>query len=75
MAEVISLYDHPDFDYLYAAYKECGCDDFKLLLTSGGDLSIIGFQCGNIDCGIVAMFDEERNVIIFEMDKTESKDK
>ena len=71
MANVISLFDYPDFDFLYAGCKECGGDDYKLLLSPGNDLGIIGFQCANIDCGIVAMFDEERDVIIFEMDNTE----
>ena len=74
MAEVISLFDYPDFDYLYAGCKECGGDDFKLLLASGGDLGIIGFQCANIDCGVVAIFDdgiEDQNVIIFEIDRGE----
>ena len=70
MAKIISLYDYPDFDYLYAGCKGCGGDDFKLLLNPGGDLGIIGFQCANIDCAVVAIFDEfPDEVIMFEMDK------
>jgi len=74
-AEIISLFDYPDFDFLYAGCNECGGDDFKLLLTSGEDLGIIGFQCANIDCGVVILFNEdpdkimfERDVILFEID-------
>lgn len=73
MAEVISLFDYPDFDFLYAGCKECGGDDYKLLLAPGDSSGIIGFQCANIDCGIVAIFDEERDVVVFEIDNADDK--
>lgn len=70
MAEIISLYDHPDFDYPYGACTECDGSDFKMILSPAGeDISIIGFQCSNIDCGVVGMFPEESEVIVFELDK------
>lgn len=68
MAEIISLFEHPDFDYPYGACTECDDTDFKLLLSPDGkDIGIIGFQCS--DCGIVGMFSEEKDIIVFEMEK------
>ena len=65
MAEIISLFEHPDFDYPYGVCDECNCDDWRMLMSpEGEDAGIIGFQCANIDCGVVAIFDESRQIIL-----------
>ena len=65
---VVSLYDHPDFDYPYGACTECDGTDFFLIMSPDGkDIGIIGFQCANIDCGIVGIFEEEKH-IVFELE-------
>jgi len=75
MAIIIPLFEHPEFDFLFAACKECDCDDWKLLLSNEKELGIIGFQCANIDCGIVGMFDKETDIIVFDFDKDNDSDK
>jgi hypothetical protein len=34
---------------------------------AGDDIGVIGFQCSNIDCAVVAIFDSERE-IVFELE-------
>jgi len=69
MAEIISLFNNPDFDIPYGACTECGGDDWKMLVSADGDLSIVGFQCANIDCGVIGIFDENKDIIVFEFEK------
>ena len=71
MAEIISLFNHVDFDFPYAECVECGGSEWKILLSRNGDLGIIGFQC--LNCAIVGMFDNNEDIITFEIDETGHK--
>ena len=68
MAEIISLYDHPDFDYPYGACTECDEHLWLMIMSPAGqDIGIMGFQCS--ECGIVGIFGEEQELMVFELEK------
>ena len=64
MAKIISLFEQPDFDYLYGACTECDGTEWAILLSpEDADMGVIGFQCLNIDCGVVAIFEESKDIV------------
>ena len=69
MGNVISLFDNPDFDYPYGACTECDGTEWAILLSpEDTKMGVIGFQCLNLDCAVVAIFEESKE-IVFELEK------
>ena len=68
MAKIIPLHEHPDFEYPYGACTECEGTEWAILLSpEDAELGVIGFQCLNLDCGVVAIFEESKE-IVFELE-------
>lgn len=68
MAEIISLFEHPDFDYPYGACLECDGHEWYMIVSPAvEDIGIMGFQC--MGCGNVGIFSEEQDIIVFEMEE------
>ncbi len=62
MAEVIPLFG--DYDYPYGACVHCHGTEWAILLSpEDSEMGVVGFQCLNIDCAVVAIFEEYKEIV------------